>query len=179
MDSLKESYGDEIANEVSNAAVLTAAQAAYETLYAEYTAVVEDFKTKVSAIGEVTKDNYINCLAPITAAEGALDTLLDTYGAAAANGIVEQSEALSAARAEYNRLAELVDYPYGDIDGNGSIDASDALKALQHSVKLITLTGDDFTVADVDGNNTVDASDALYILQHSVKLIAEFPVQKQ
>ena len=63
----------------------------------------------------------------------------------------------------------------GDINDNGSIDATDALLALQHSVQLTTLEGDRFTAADVNRNGTVDASDALLILQHSVDLIDEFP----
>ena len=68
----------------------------------------------------------------------------------------------------------------GDINEDGSIDASDALMALQHSVKLITLEGTAFEAADVDDSNAVDATDALMILQVSVKLIKpeDFPAAK-
>ena len=50
--------------------------------------------------------------------------------------------------------------------------------ALQHSVKLTTLEGNEFKAANVDGSNAVDATDALYILQHSVKLIDKFPIEQ-
>ena len=99
------------------------------------------------------------------------------------------------ARNAYNRLSEVqrklvtnlakleaaekaLEIQYGDINGDGSIDASDALIALQHSVRLTTLEGNRFTTADVNQNGTVDASDALYILQYSVKLIDTLPVAK-
>ena len=66
---------------------------------------------------------------------------------------------------------------YGDINEDSRIDASDALLALQHSVKLITLTDEAYLAADVNGDDTINASDALYILQHSVKLIDQFPIE--
>lgn len=64
---------------------------------------------------------------------------------------------------------------FGDIDTNQKVDAADALKALQDSVKLIKLSEPERTAADVNTDGTVDASDALLILQHSVKLIHRFP----
>ncbi len=67
---------------------------------------------------------------------------------------------------------------YGDINGSGTIDASDALLALQHSVELTTLEGDAFTAADVTNDGSVDAADALNILQYSVELIDHFPVEE-
>ena len=56
----------------------------------------------------------------------------------------------------------------GDINGDRSIDALDALFALQHSVRLVALKGSSLTMADVDQNGLIDATDALKILQHSV-----------
>lgn len=72
-------------------------------------------------------------------------------------------------------------YTLGMVNGDENIDASDALMALQHSVKLITLEDSAFKAADVTGDNTVDASDALLILQYSVKLIGaeDFPAAKK
>ena len=64
---------------------------------------------------------------------------------------------------------------YGDLDGNATINASDALLCLQASVRLITLEEEQTIAADVDGNGSIDASDALYILQMSVGLISRFP----
>lgn len=66
---------------------------------------------------------------------------------------------------------------YGDINTDASVNASDALLALQHSVKLITLEGEAFQSGDVNGDDKIDASDALLILQKSVKLIEQFPVE--
>lgn len=78
---------------------------------------------------------------------------------------------------------EKLKHPYtlGNINDDESIDAADALMALQHSVKLITLNETQFLAANVDGNEVVDASDALMILQCSVDLIKpeDFPAAKK
>lgn len=66
----------------------------------------------------------------------------------------------------------------GDLNTDRAINASDALLALQHSVKLVTLEGDTFTAGDVDASTLVDATDALYILQYSVKLIDILPAKE-
>ena len=68
---------------------------------------------------------------------------------------------------------------YGDINGDKRIDASDALIALQHSVALVQLKGDDFIVANVDGKQGVGSSDALLILQRSVGLNRLFPAEEE
>ncbi len=72
-------------------------------------------------------------------------------------------------------------YTLGDINNDENIDAADALMALQHSVKLITLSETQFLAANVDANEAVDASDALMILQCSVNLIKpeDFPAAKK
>lgn len=69
------------------------------------------------------------------------------------------------------------DVVFGDVDRDGRVDASDALLALQHSVKLFSLVDKQSLAADVSGEGTIDAYDALLILQHSVKLIESFPVE--
>lgn len=79
--------------------------------------------------------------------------------------------------AVWKKSAQAAFLHYGDINADDSINASDALMALQHSVHLIHLDGSLFATADVDENNSVNASDALYILQYSVKLIDRFPAQ--
>ena len=68
-------------------------------------------------------------------------------------------------------ITVLDEYRLGDIDRNGNIDANDALLALQHSVGMIALDGDNLSLADVDENGTIDAADALKILQNSVGLL--------
>ena len=65
-------------------------------------------------------------------------------------------------------------YVAGDADDNGTIDASDALRILQHAVQLRTLSETEQIAADVAQDGLVDALDALRILQYSVKLIAGF-----
>lgn len=67
---------------------------------------------------------------------------------------------------------------FGDINKDGTIDASDALLALQCSVKLKELDAQEQDRGDVNGDNEINATDALLILQYSVKLITEFPVEK-
>ena len=67
---------------------------------------------------------------------------------------------------------------YGDVNGNGTVEATDALLTLQAVVKLTTLTAEQEVAADVDGNAGIAAQDALCILQKVVKLIEEFPVEE-
>ena len=93
-----------------------------------------------------------------------------------AASLITNRQALSDAQEAWEKLSAAI--AYGDIDLSGSIDASDALMALQHSVSILTLDESQYRRANVDGNENVDASDALLILQHSVKLIDRFPVEK-
>ena len=64
---------------------------------------------------------------------------------------------------------------FGDIDANGKVDASDALKALQDSVGITKLSEEQRVAADVNVDGAVNATDALLILQQSVSLIYRFP----
>ena len=66
-------------------------------------------------------------------------------------------------------------YLTGDVNNSGKIDATDALLALQHSVRINVLTGDALEAADTNGDGAVNANDALLILQYSVELITMFP----
>ncbi len=56
----------------------------------------------------------------------------------------------------------------GDINGDGSLSAMDALLALRASLGSIELTEDQMAAADYDGNGTVNALDALAILRASM-----------
>lgn len=59
--------------------------------------------------------------------------------------------------------------PYlGDVNGDGQVNAADALLALQDSVKLTELSGEQKDKADINNDGRVDAADALEILQKSV-----------
>ena len=68
-------------------------------------------------------------------------------------------------------------YTLGDVNDDGAIDASDALRVLQFSVELIDLTETEQLAANVNGDANIDAGDALMILQCSVELIRpeDFP----
>lgn len=91
-----------------------------------------------------------------------------TYG----NGIYQQFNIFKVAN-NYPPLAS-----YGDINFDGSVNASDALMALQHSVQLITLDYTYNETADVSADNQINASDALMILQKSVGLLGVFPAKQ-
>lgn len=57
---------------------------------------------------------------------------------------------------------------YGDIDGDGSITANDALAVLRASVNIAELTPEQTVLADVDRDGSVTANDALAVLRCSV-----------
>lgn len=62
----------------------------------------------------------------------------------------------------------------GDINADSTVNSSDALMALQHSVGLKTLTGNQFTRGDAVKDGVINSSDALRILQYSVGQITKF-----
>ena len=66
------------------------------------------------------------------------------------------------------------DYETGDVDGNGKINAQDALLVLKNAAKLEDLTETQYVAADVDDSGKVNATDALYILQYAAKIIVRF-----
>ena len=56
----------------------------------------------------------------------------------------------------------------GDVDGNGQVNAKDALRVLRYSVGKIQFTPTEFTAADFSQSQKVDAVTALNILKFSV-----------
>jgi hypothetical protein len=64
---------------------------------------------------------------------------------------------------------------FGDVDGNNTIDSTDARLVLQYAVGKIDATALNTAVADVDGSGTVDSTDARLILQKAVGKIQKFP----
>jgi len=66
---------------------------------------------------------------------------------------------------------------YGDVDGNGEIQAFDASLTLHNVVGLVDFTETQITAADVDGNGHIQAFDASLILQYVVGLIDSFPIE--
>ena len=65
-------------------------------------------------------------------------------------------------------------YFYGDVDGDSSISANDALQVLRHSTQIQTLSERGQAIADVDLSGDINSSDALDILRYSTKIITEF-----
>ena len=63
----------------------------------------------------------------------------------------------------------------GDVDDSGSVEAADALLALQAATGKITLNDTETWAANVDGQGNVTANDALLILQYATKKIDTFP----
>ncbi len=71
-----------------------------------------------------------------------------------------------------------VEVIYGDVDGNGKVEATDALEVLKSVVGKVTLTDEQLVLADTDGNGKADATDALNILKKVVGKIEKFPVEQ-
>ncbi|MBO4384502.1 MAG: dockerin type I repeat-containing protein [Clostridia bacterium] len=61
----------------------------------------------------------------------------------------------------------------GDADGNGHVEATDALLVLRMAMGIID-TPADTTAFDADGNGSVEATDALLILRFAMGIITEF-----
>ncbi len=66
---------------------------------------------------------------------------------------------------------------YGDVDGNGKVEATDALEVLKNVVGKVKFTDEQLLAADVNGDKKADAADALMILQKVVGKIDKFPVE--
>ncbi len=60
----------------------------------------------------------------------------------------------------------------GDINGDGYVDAADAMLCLKHAVGLVTLDEAQQKVADVNGDGFIDAGDAIKILRYDAGLLA-------
>ncbi len=64
----------------------------------------------------------------------------------------------------------------GDVNGNGTVDSTDARLVLQYAVKKIGDSALNVALADVNGSGKVDSTDARLILQYAVKKINTFPI---
>ena len=62
----------------------------------------------------------------------------------------------------------------GDLDGDGKIQAADALTALKAATGSVELTADQAVRANVDGKDGVTAVDALQILHRAAGKTAHF-----
>lgn len=67
---------------------------------------------------------------------------------------------------------------YGDVDGNGVINVTDASCVMGYIAHIETLTGEQKLAADVNGDGQVTEEDSQVIQQLCVELIKEFPAGK-
>jgi hypothetical protein len=72
---------------------------------------------------------------------------------------------------------QTVHFLYGDVNGDTTVNALDALITLQSSVGDTDLNDFQCTVANVSGDNNLNAADALLILQYALEKIDQFPVE--
>ncbi len=80
---------------------------------------------------------------------------------------------------QYIKITSLADpVLYGDVDGNGKVNAVDALWTLQAAVNKRTLTDLQYKAANVNGDGTANAVDALLILKKAVDKLNKFPVEQ-
>ncbi len=70
-------------------------------------------------------------------------------------------------------------YVYGDINGDGLVNATDALLILRVAVGKQKVNRERFTVGDLDADGAMNAKDALLVLQYTVEKIQWFPVEMQ
>ena len=63
----------------------------------------------------------------------------------------------------------------GDADGNGVVNANDALLVMRYALGLVNEL--DMLASDVDGNGIVNANDALMIMRYVLGLITSFPAE--
>ena len=133
---------------------------------------------KINDIGTITAQNFKDKLAEIEAAEQGVADLVATYGDDVMTQITN-ADALKKAREEYEYFLEnepqIPDEPIepdlpamGDVNGDGKLDAKDALEVLKFAVDKITLTSEQQVVANVNKDQKIDAKDALEILKKVV-----------
>ncbi len=187
---LARTYGKENADKLApNASAISEYRAAYEDakrlaeIKRDWNRIVE----MVDAIGPVesiTPDNVVAKEEALKTVARAVKEFCDIYSNDPNFALISNFDKIE------NRLTELQNkideikasrYELGKVNDDDSIDAADALLALQHSVHLTTLEGDAFLAADVSGDGHVDAADALLILQCSVNLIQpeDFPAAQK
>ncbi|MDR9388521.1 MAG: T9SS type A sorting domain-containing protein, partial [Balneolaceae bacterium] len=69
--------------------------------------------------------------------------------------------------------------PWGDVTGNGVMNATDATNVLRHVVGLDTLSGADSVLANVSGAGGISSLDASLILRKVADSTYDFPVERE
>jgi hypothetical protein len=80
---------------------------------------------------------------------------------------------------EYAKADTKPDVIYGDVNGDNTIDVSDALLVCQIYLGNVAPTETQNAAADVNGDGAVDVPDALMICQFYLGNITEFPAEKK
>ena len=174
-DDLAKTYGD-ISTIVSNYAVLTAAETAYQGKVSEYNDMVDAGALVDEAISAIPTPITLECGEYIEAAENARDAFIETYSQEKAQLHIKKLADLAQDRMDYDALAK-EDIVYGDVDGDSKVTANDALEALQASIGARQLDERATKAADVDKDEKVTANDALCILQVTVGAREALPVE--
>ena len=185
-DALMIKYGNDIMQEVTNAADMIKAREEVTRLKAvRREQDVQAVMDAIDAIGEVTAENHAGKEAPIVCAEQKVADLVTEYGESVKDTI-QNLDKLTDARTAFDAYKNGEEPPvpptptviYGDVDGNGTVEATDALEVLKNVVGKVTLTDDQQKAADTDGNGKIEATDALNILKKVVGKIDKFPVEQ-
>ena len=178
-----------------------AVNAAYEALtviekgYVEYKGCVETLEEALDIVGgddidpPVDKDQEAAdaVMAQIDALnvqslddEAAVVAAREAYGALteAQKALVNNLAKLEAAEAAIAALKEpVVTIKYGDLNGDGVDNATDALEVLKNVVGKVSFDANQLKAADTDGNGKADAADALNILKKVVGKLSKYPVE--
>lgn len=59
---------------------------------------------------------------------------------------------------------------YGDVNGDGRVNAQDLLTIQKNNIRIATLTGAHYTAADVNRDGRVNAQDLLVVQKHNIRL---------
>ena len=122
-----------------------------------------------SILDNTSADKVYKLLQP---ASGCSLEAYDPSGAPLADGDLLGNGYIITSRKEDIIVSQAFYNLFGDLDGNGHINALDALLALQSSVGLISLSYLQKEAADLDLTGHINATDAFIILQLSVGLVA-------
>ena len=134
-----------------------------------YNIIRSDFYTGLNSRIDALPDE-------ITLDEGAeieaLMTICDRESDRAKSQLIPSYSKLTAAKEQYDALIAALGVK-GDLDGDGEITVSDALRALRIAAKLDAETPDALRLGDADGDGEITVSDALMILRAAVGLTDE------
>ena len=75
-------------------------------------------------------------------------------------------------------IGDQTEVKYGDVNGDGIIDVSDAMLICQIYLGNVTPTDTQKKAADVNADGTIDVSDAMMVCQYYLGNITKFPAEK-